>query len=95
MIRHIVILHFKKSDADYLALLEKTRPFLNQIPGIISYNLYKNNSRYVPKNIVSVGVEIIFKDNRALDVFMNHPKHFEANAILKIPCRPSLHGAYS
>ena len=83
MIRHIVILHFKKSDMDHLALLEKTRPFLNQIPGIISYNLYKNDSKYVPKNIASAGVEIIFKDKHALDVFMNHPKHFEANAIFE------------
>jgi hypothetical protein len=68
---------------DYLALLEKTRPFLNQIPGIISYHLYPNDSKYIPKNIASVGVEIIFKDKHALDVFMNHPKHFEANAIFE------------
>lgn len=83
MIRHIVILHFKKSSLDYLALLEKTRPILNQIPGIISYQLYPNDSKYVPKNISSVGVEILFKDKKALDVFMNHPKHFEANAIFE------------
>lgn len=83
MIRHIVILHFKKSAIDYLALLEKTRPFLNQIPGIISYHLYQNDSKYVPENITSVGVEIIFKDKYALDVFMSHPKHFEANAIFE------------
>jgi len=83
VIRHIVILHFKKCDVDYLALLEKTRPILNQIPGIVSYHLYPNDSKYVPKNITSVGVEIIFKDRNALDVFMTHPKHFEANAVFE------------
>ena len=83
MIRHIVIIHFKKNSVDYLALLEKTRPLVNQIPGIISYKLYKNDSRYVPDGVSSVGVEILFKDKDALEVFMNHPKHYEANAIFE------------
>jgi hypothetical protein len=83
MIRHIVILHFKKSSLNYLALLEQTRPILNQIPGLISLQLYPNNSNYVPKNISSVGVELHFKDKKAFDVFMNHPKHLEANAIFE------------
>ncbi len=83
MIRHIVILYFKKNSLDYLALLEKTKPLLNQIPGIISYQLYRNDSKYVPQNISSIGVEILFENKNALDVFMNHPKHYEANAIFK------------
>ncbi len=83
MIRHIVIIHFKKSSLDYLALLEKTRPLVNQIPGIISYKLYKNDSGYVPDDVSSVGVEIFFKNKNALDTFMNHPKHDEANAIFE------------
>lgn len=83
MIRHIVILHFKKSSLDYLALLEKTRPLVAQIPGIVSYKLYPNESKYVPENVTSIGVEILFKDRKALKVFMEHPKHFEANAIFE------------
>jgi|GEM_PF-2382316 len=83
MIRHIVILHFKKSSLDYLALLEQTRPILNQIPGIISYKLYPNDSKYVPENISSIGVELLFENKLALDVFINHPKHYEANAIFE------------
>jgi len=83
MIRHIVILHFTKSSQDYLALLEKTRPFVAQIPGIMSYQLFRNDSKYVPENVSSIGVEIHFKDKHALDVFMNHPKHFEANAVFE------------
>ncbi|MCX6989668.1 MAG: Dabb family protein [Chlamydiae bacterium] len=83
MIRHIVIIHFTKSSLDYLALLEKTRALMNEIPGIISYQLFRNDSKYVPENIISIGVEIQFKDKHALDVFMEHPKHFEANAIFE------------
>ena len=83
MLRHIIIIHFKKSSLDYLALMEKTRPYINQIPGILSYQLFKNNSKYVPKNVSSIGVEIHFKDAHALDVFMKHPKHYEANAIFE------------
>lgn len=56
---------------------------MNQIPGIISFKLYLNYSKYIPENISSVGVEILFEDKKALDVFMNHPKHFEANAIFE------------
>ena len=83
MIRHIVILHFKKSDLDYLALLEKTRPLVTQIPGIVSFRLYPNDSKYVPETVTSIGVEIIFKDKNALDVFMHHPNHFKANALFE------------
>ena len=83
MIRHIVILHFIKSSLDYLELLEKTRPLLNQIPGIVSFRLYPNESKYVPQNVSSVGVEILFQDRSSLDVFMNHPKHLEANALFE------------
>jgi quinol monooxygenase YgiN len=83
MLRHIVILHFKKGQMDYLNLMEKTRPLVKQIPGIISYHLYPNESKYVPENVISIGVEILFEDKKALDVFMHHPKHFEANAIFE------------
>ena len=84
MIRHIVILHFKKSlDIDYFKLLESTRPFISQIIGIISYSIYKNESKYTPENIYSLGVEIVFQDQNALENFMTHPKHYEANAIFE------------
>lgn len=83
MIRHIVILHFKKTSQNYLDLLEKTRPLVKQIPGIISYKLYPNDSKYVPENVTSIGIEILFEDRHALDVFMKHPKHFEANALFE------------
>jgi len=83
MIRHIVILHFKKSSLNYLELVETTRPFLKQIPGIISFHLYPNESKYVPENVSSIGVEIIFKDKKALEIFMKHPNHFKANAIFE------------
>ena len=84
MIRHIVILHFKKSfNTDYLQLLEDTKPLISQIPGVISYNIYENKSKYTPENIFSLGVEIIFKDEYALETFMNHPKHYEANALFE------------
>ncbi len=83
MIRHIVIIHFKKNSLDYLALMEKTRPFVSQIDGVISYQLFQNTSTYVPENVISIGVEILFKDKHALDVFMTHPKHYDANAIFE------------
>lgn len=84
MIRHVVILNFKKSfNKDYLQLLEETKPLISQISGIISYNIYENESKYTPENIFSFGVEITFKDEDALDTFMNHPKHFEANALFE------------
>jgi quinol monooxygenase YgiN len=83
MIRHIVIINFKRKMIDYLALLEKTRPIVTQIPGIVSYHLYPNESKYVPENVISIGAEIIFKDQHSLDIFMNHPKHFEANALFE------------
>ena len=84
MIRHIVILHLRKSLCeDYHALLEKTRPLVSQIPGIISFQIFSNDSQYVPSNISSVGIEILFEDQNALDVFMKHPKHYEANAIFE------------
>jgi hypothetical protein len=82
MIRHIVILHFQKKYAmDFKALVEKTRPLLAKIPGIVKFSIYQNDSKYVPEGISSLGVEILFKDKEALEVFMHHPKHFEANEI--------------
>ncbi len=80
MIRHIVILNFKKDDSvDYLDILENTKPLILKIPGVIKYDIYINESKYTPKNVTSFGVEIIFKDKNALQVFMNDPKHYEAN----------------
>ncbi len=63
--------------------MEKTRPFVDCIPGIISHDIYSNDSKYVPEDIYSLGIEIIFKDQSALDLFMKHPKHYEANAIFE------------
>jgi quinol monooxygenase YgiN len=84
MIRHIVIIYFRKDAyADYLSLMEKTKPLINSIPGIISYKIFQNTSKYVPKDINSIGVEIIFKDKDALDLFMTNPKHYEANALFE------------
>lgn len=83
MIRHIVIIHFKKSSLDYLALLEKTRPLISEIPGVISYQLFRNESTYVPEDVSSIGAEIHFKDKHALDVFMKHTNHFKANAMFE------------
>lgn len=84
MIRHIIIICFQKNlHKDYLSLLEQTRPLVNEIPGIISYQIFPNESKYVPENVYSVGVEIIFEDSKALEVFMNHPKHYEANALFE------------
>ena len=83
MIRHIVIIHFKKGTEDHMALLEETRPFIEGIPGVINYQLFQNDSKYVPEDVNSIGVEIQFKDKQALEVFMEHPKHFEANAIFE------------
>ncbi len=84
MIRHIVILNFKKGlYPDYLSLMEKTKPYLSEIPGIMSYKIFQNESKYTPKNVISIGVEIEFKDQDALEIFMAHPKHYEANALFE------------
>jgi hypothetical protein len=84
VVRHIVILNFQKGlYIDYYGLIERTRPYLAEIPGIISYNIFQNESKYTPQDVVSIGVEIIFKDQNAVDVFMAHPKHYEANALFE------------
>lgn len=84
MMRHIVILHFKKNlDKNYFKLLESTKPLISQISGIIKYSIYKNESKYTPDDVCSLGVEIIFQDKNALENFMLHPKHYEANAIFE------------
>lgn len=58
MIGHIVIVQFKKADRDYLALMKQTIPIVKQIPGIVSYELFENQSKYVPQNVTSIGVEL-------------------------------------
>ena len=84
MIRHIVIIQFKKDlHPNYSELMEKTRPFLAQIPGIVDYKIYPNCSKYVPKDIFSLGVQIYFENQKAMDIFMEHPKHYEANALFE------------
>ncbi len=83
MIRHIVILQFKKDGRDYLALMKQTIPIVKQIQGITNYELFENQSKYVPQNMTSIGVELKFKDQKALEHFMGHPKHYEANAIFE------------
>jgi quinol monooxygenase YgiN len=83
MIRHIVILQFYKDGKDYLRLMKQTIPLVKQIPGIVSYELFPNQSKYIPQNITSIGLEIKFKDQNALDVFMTHPNHYKANAIFE------------
>ena len=83
-IRHIVIINFKKSyQQDYISLLEQTRPLVSQIPGIISYDIYENESKYTPNDVISLAVEIIFEDQGALETFMDHPKHYEADKIFE------------
>ena len=81
MIRHIVIISFwKKFQLDFVDLVEGSRPYIQDISGLLYYEVFANESDYVPKDIVSVGVEIHFKDTEALKCFMEHPKHSEANA---------------
>lgn len=84
MIRHIVILHFKAdSQKNYDSLLEDTKPLIFKIPGVISYEIFKNESKYTPNGVYSLGVEINFKDEEALNVFMEHPNHYKANAMFE------------
>jgi hypothetical protein len=84
MIRHIVILHFKKDlHSDYYALMCGTKSMILQIPGVISYEIFENESKYTPHDVLSLGVEIIFEDESALDTFMEHPKHYDANALFE------------
>ncbi len=68
---------------DFQGLLEKTRPLVEQIPGIVKFSIYNNESKYVPNDVFSLGIEILFKDKNSLNTFMHHPKHFEANAIFE------------
>jgi hypothetical protein len=85
MIRHIVILYLQKnSRIDYLAILEKTTPLVMQIPGILKYEIYRNKSQYVPNDVESFGIEMTFMNQDALDIFMEHPKHFEANQLFEM-----------
>ena len=64
-------------------LRELTRSLIMEIPGVRDYDVFRNDSKYVPENISGFGVEIIFENQKALDVFMEHPKHFEANALFE------------
>lgn len=84
MIRHIVILNFKKQmQADYLTILENTKPLIEQIPGILKYQIYPNVSTYVPQNVESFGIEIVFQNSHALDIFMIHHAHYKANSMFE------------
>lgn len=84
MIRHIVILLFQKNEPkDYFELLEKTKPLITQIPGVLSYKIFHNKSHYIPEDTYSIGVEILFESDKALEVFMTHPNHYEANKLFE------------
>jgi quinol monooxygenase YgiN len=84
MIRHIVILNFRKDERqDYLALMRETIPIVKEIPGVLSYEIFENQSHYTPNDVISLGIEIHFRDQKALDLFMAHPKHYEANALFE------------
>lgn len=84
MIRHIVILHFKKDcNKNFLDLLEKTKPLILEIPGILKYNIFNNESKYTPIHIISFGIELLFKNKDSFNTFMTHPKHYEANKLFE------------
>ena len=83
-IRHIVILNFKKNDqVNFLDLMESARPLIENMEGISGYHIYKNESRYIPREISSIGVQIDFDSEAALESFMNNPKHYEANKLFE------------
>lgn len=84
MIRHLVIIYFdktKKIDAE--KGLKKTPPLVRQIKGVLDYKIYNNLSHYTPDNCFSLGVEILFEDQSALEAFMTHPLHKEANQLFE------------
>lgn len=83
MIKHIVIINFRKSQKNYLGVLEKTRSIVLSLPGVEKIVIVPNESQYVPKDVISYGYLIDFKDQKALDHFMKDPKHFEANALFE------------
>ena len=84
MIRHIVILYFQKNpQKDFLGLLEKTKPIVNQIPGVLKFEIFPNINKYVPSHLSSFCFEIIFANKRALENFMIDPRHDEAEAIFE------------
>ncbi len=84
MIRHLIILHFREGlHEDYPALLADAKRLVLQIPGLVNFVIYSYESRFVPDGIYCLGVEIVFEDRHALDVFMEHPKHYEANALFE------------
>jgi len=33
--------------------------------------------------VISIGIEILFEDEKALEIFMSHPKHYKANEIFE------------
>lgn len=83
-IRHIVILNFKKNDqVNFLDLMEPTRPLIENMEGISGYHIYKNESHYTPREISSIGIQIDFDSETALESFMNNPKHYEANKLFE------------
>ena len=50
---------------------------------LLVYSIYENESKYTPGDIISLGVEIIFENQSALEIFMDHPKHYKANKIFE------------
>jgi quinol monooxygenase YgiN len=83
-IRHIVIINFRIEEKENaISGMNKTRSLVAKIPGIISYSIFENISQYTDKDHFSVGVEILFEDKEALEVFMKDEKHYEANALFE------------
>ena len=85
-IRHTVIVQFKKGlleEHEYSSILWDAGNLIKQIPGVREYETSYNDSKFIPEDVTSLGVEIIFENQAALDVFMEHPKHFEANALFE------------
>lgn len=84
MIRHLVILHFKKdAHANYYDLLCATKPLILSIAGVMQYEVCDNDSCYTPEGVHSLAVEIFFEDQAALDGFMQDPKHYQANSLFE------------
>lgn len=80
-IRHIVILNFKNEcEVNYIDLMESTRSLIENMPGVIKYAIYENESRYTPEHVISIGIQIDFENDEALQNFMENPSYYEVNA---------------
>lgn len=82
-IHHIVLLEFndKLSDAQELEMFVRIDGLLRQIPGVIEVKGGKNFTDRAPN--VSRAVIVTLKNKEALSGYGPHPKHIEAQGILK------------